>query len=179
MRLDAVGFLGGQWQATERLQLSLYASRFDDIWQQAYFGASHRQPLGGERALRVDLDAYRTRDSGQSRFGRIDTLASSLALGYEQGPQRITLAYQRVHGEQPFDYMAFGDGRSSASMVLANSVGYSDFNGPGERSWQLRYDLDLGALGLPGLSLHALHARGRAGASASSAAEHLRRTLRA
>ncbi|HFI2212734.1 TPA: OprD family outer membrane porin, partial [Pseudomonas aeruginosa] len=173
VRLDAVGFLGGQWQATERLQLSLYASRFDDIWQQAYFGASHRQPLGGERALRVDLDAYRTRDSGQSRFGRIDTLASSLALGYEQGPQRITLAYQRVHGEQPFDYMAFGDGRSSASMVLANSVGYSDFNGPGERSWQLRYDLDLGALGLPGLSLHALHARGRAGASASSAAESI------
>ena len=47
VRLDAVGFLGGQWQATERLQLSLYASRFDDIWQQAYFGASHRQPLGG------------------------------------------------------------------------------------------------------------------------------------
>lgn len=173
VRLDAVGFLGGQWQATERLQLSLYASRFDDIWQQAYFGASHRQPLSGERALRVDLDAYRTRDSGQSRFGRIDTLASSLALGYEQGPQRITLAYQRVHGEQPFDYMAFGDGRSSASMVLANSVGYSDFNGPGERSWQLRYDLDLGALGLPGLSLHALHARGRAGASASSAAESI------
>ncbi|WP_268625644.1 OprD family outer membrane porin, partial [Escherichia coli] len=95
-----------------------------------------------------DLDAYRTRDSGQSRFGRIDTLASSLALGYEQGPQRITLAYRRVHGEQPFDSMAFGDGRSSASMVLANPVGYSDFNGPGERSWQLRYDLDLGALGL-------------------------------
>ncbi len=47
VRLDAVGFLGGQWQATERLQLSLYASRFDDIWQQAYFGASHRQPLSG------------------------------------------------------------------------------------------------------------------------------------
>ncbi|QGJ30974.1 OprD family porin [Pseudomonas aeruginosa] len=40
VRLDAVGFLGGQWQATERLQLSLYASRFDDIWQQAYFGAA-------------------------------------------------------------------------------------------------------------------------------------------
>lgn len=58
-------------------------------------------------------------------------------------------------------------------MVLANSVGYSDFNGPGERSWQLRYDLDLSALGLPGLSLHALHARGRAGASASSAAESI------
>ncbi|EPJ8785329.1 OprD family porin [Pseudomonas aeruginosa] len=173
VRLDAVGFLGGQWQATERLQLSLYASRFDDIWQQVYFGARHRQPLGGERALRVDLDAYRTRDSGQSRFGRIDTLAGSLALGYEQGPQRITLAYQRVRGGQPFDYMAFGDGRSSASMVLANSVGYSDFNGPGERSWQVRHDLDLGALGLPGFSLHALHARGRAGASAGSAAESI------
>ncbi|HBN8232259.1 MULTISPECIES: OprD family porin [Pseudomonas aeruginosa group] len=173
VRLDTVNFLGGQWQAGERLQLSLYAARFDDVWRQAYLGARYRQPLGEQRALLLDFNAYRTRDSGQSRFGRIDTLASSLALGYEQGPQRLTLAYQHVRGEQPFDYMAFGDGRSSASMVLANSLGYSDFNGPGERSWQLRYDLELGALGLPGLSLHALHARGRAGASADSAAESI------
>ncbi|MGV8462428.1 OprD family outer membrane porin, partial [Pseudomonas aeruginosa] len=57
-------------------------------------------------------------------------LASSLALGYEQGPQRITLAYRRVQGEQPFDYMAFGDGRSSASMVLANSGGPQRYDGP-------------------------------------------------
>lgn len=117
VRLDAVGFLGGQWQATERLQLSLYASRFDDIWQQAYFGASHRQPLGGERALRVDLDAYRTRDSGQSRFGRIDTLARLPGPGLRTGaaahhpglpacPWRAAVrlhglrrrALQRVHG---------------------------------------------------------------------------------
>ncbi len=101
VRLDAVGFLGGQWQATERLQLSLYASRFDDIWQQAYFGASHRQPLGGERALRVDLDAYRTRDSGQSRFGRIDTLASSWPWATNRGrsaspwPTSVSMASSR------------------------------------------------------------------------------------
>ena len=101
VRLDAVGFLGGQWQATERLQLSLYASRFDDIWQQAYFGASHRQPLGGERALRVDLDAYRSRDSGQSRFGRIDTLASSWPWATNRGrsaspwPTSVSMASSR------------------------------------------------------------------------------------
>ncbi|MGT8993088.1 OprD family outer membrane porin, partial [Pseudomonas aeruginosa] len=28
------------------------------------------------------------------------------------------------------------------SIFLANSVQYSDFNGPGEKSWQARYDLN-------------------------------------
>ncbi|WNQ07996.1 OprD family outer membrane porin, partial [Pseudomonas aeruginosa] len=36
------------------------------------------------------------------------------------------------------------------SIFLANSVQYSDFNGPGEKSWQARYDLNLASYGVPG-----------------------------
>ncbi len=167
-RLPRRSVAGHGAAATVALRLALRRHLAAGLFRRQPSPAAGRGARAAGRPRRLPHPRQR-----QSRFGRIDTLASSLALGYEQGPQRITLAYQRVHGEQPFDYMAFGDGRSSASMVLANSVGYSDFNGPGERSWQLRYDLDLGALGLPGLSLHALHARGRAGASASSAAESI------
>ncbi|WNQ02431.1 OprD family outer membrane porin, partial [Pseudomonas aeruginosa] len=38
------------------------------------------------------------------------------------------------------------------SIFLANSVQYSDFNGPGEKSWQARYDLNLASYGVPGLT---------------------------
>nr|BFE97604.1 hypothetical protein GCM10020185_81400 [Pseudomonas brassicacearum subsp. brassicacearum] len=44
---------------------------------------------------------------------------------------------------------------------MANSIKYADFNGPGERSWQARYDLDLGTLGVPGLSFMARYVTGR------------------
>ncbi|WP_238576432.1 OprD family outer membrane porin, partial [Pseudomonas aeruginosa] len=65
-------------------------------------------------------------------------------------------AYQRVHGDTPFDFVG-GD-----SIYLANSIKYADFNGPGERSWQARYDLDLAPFGLPGLSFMARYVSGRA-----------------
>ena len=37
---------------------------------------------------------------------------------------------------------------------------FSDFNGPGERSWQVRYDLDMESYGVPGLNLMVRHTRG-------------------
>ena len=46
------------------------------------------------------------------------------------------------------------------AIFLTNAVQLSDFNAPHERSWQLRYDLDLAALGLPGLSMAAAYVRG-------------------
>ncbi|MNI71814.1 Porin D precursor [compost metagenome] len=36
----------------------------------------------------------------------------------------------------------------------------SDFNAPNEKSWQARYDLNMGAYGVPGLNLTALYVRG-------------------
>ncbi|MDT4836651.1 Porin D [compost metagenome] len=159
-RVDSADYLGGVWEAQEGLALGLYSSRFEDVWRQHYLGADYRLPLAKARSLRFKLDIYRSLDSGQGRFGAIDNLAASLALALELGPQRLTVAFQQVRGDQPFDYMAFGDRRSSASITLANSLGYSDFNGPGERSWQLRHDLDLGAFGLGGWRVYALHGRG-------------------
>lgn len=58
-----------------------------------------------------------------------------------------------MHGDEPFDYIGFGGNGSGAggdSIFLANSVQYSDFNGPGEKSWQARYDLNLASYGEDG-----------------------------
>ena len=59
--------------------------------------------------------------------------------------QAFTLAYQKINGDTPFDFVG-GD-----SIYLANSIKYADFNGAHERSWQARYDLDLTTFGIPGL----------------------------
>lgn len=49
--------------------------------------------------------------------------------------------------------------RQSDSVYLSNSVQYSDFNSPEERSWQLRHDLDMTTFDVPGLSFMTRYAR--------------------
>jgi len=71
------------------------------------------------------------------------------------GAHSFMLAYQRIDGDQPFDYLGDGD-----SIYLANSLYYSDFNSPNERSWQLRYDFNFVGVGLPGLTFMTRYIRG-------------------
>ncbi len=59
-----------------------------------------------------------------------------------------------MDGNTPFDYVTRG------AIFIGNAVQMSDFNAPNEKSWQARYDLNMGAYGVPGLNLTALYVRG-------------------
>lgn len=128
---------------------ALFASQLQDTWRQAYLNLNARQ---GDWHL--DGNLYQTRDTGNASAGAIDTLAYSVAAKYAFGAQAVTLAYQKIEGDTPFDFVG-GD-----SIYLANSIKYADFNGPGERSWQLRYDLDMATFNVPGLKLMARYVSG-------------------
>ncbi|RON80457.1 hypothetical protein BK635_16840 [Pseudomonas chlororaphis] len=149
-RHASINFIGADLFAGQALGGALYASELSDTWRQYY--ANLHASLG---QLFLDGNLYRTRDQGQAAAGTIDTTAYSLSGKYRIDAQAFTLAYQKIHGDTPFDFVG-GD-----SIYLANSIKYADFNGPGERSWQARYDLDLGALGIPGLSFMARYVSGR------------------
>ncbi|AZD16494.1 OprD family porin [Pseudomonas chlororaphis] len=149
-RHASIDFIGADLFAGQALGGALYASELSDTWRQYY--ANLHTSLG---QLFLDGNLYRTRDQGQAAAGAIDTTAYSLSGKYRIDAQAFTLAYQKIHGDTPFDFVG-GD-----SIYLANSIKYADFNGPGERSWQARYDLDLGALGIPGLSFMARYVSGR------------------
>ncbi|MHA6195407.1 OprD family porin [Pseudomonas wadenswilerensis] len=157
-----VDYAGARYKLGEHLNLALYASRFEDIWQQYYANANYALALSDSQALSFDFNLYRTLDSGSARAGGIDTTAAGLQAAYKVSAHTLTLAYQHVRGDQPFDYVGFGDtGRSGGSIFLPNSVQYSDFNGPGEKSWQVRYDLNASSYGVPGLSFMVRHLRGQ------------------
>jgi len=158
----AVDYVGARYKLAERLSLAAYASRFEDIWHQYYGNANYVMPLSQAQALTFDVNLYRTLDTGSAKAGTIDTTAAGLQAAYKVSSHTFTAAYQQVHGDQPFDYVGFGDtGRSGGSIFLPNSVQYSDFNGPGETSWQFRYDLNLAGYGVPGLTFMVRHLRGR------------------
>ncbi|MBD9415147.1 outer membrane porin, OprD family [Pseudomonas sp. PDM16] len=135
--------------ADSRWRGAIYIGKLDDTWVQTYANLGTHQ---GRWVL--DANLYRTRASGAQHAGAIDTLAYSLLGSLTLEAHTLSLAYQRVEGDTPFDFVG-GD-----SIYLANSIKYADFNGPGERSWQLRYQWNAAGAGLPGLSLSARYVRG-------------------
>lgn len=149
-RTGAIDFLGAQFFETSPIGGALYASQLSDTWRQ-YYANVH----WGEASMLLDGNLYRTEDHGQAVAGAIANTAYSLAGKYTFAAQAITLAYQKINGNTPFDFVG-GD-----SIYLANSIKYADFNGPGEASWQLRYDLNLAPFGLPGLKFMTRYVTGR------------------
>jgi len=149
-----ISYLGATAKSPYGLTVSAYGSRFEDMWQQYYLGATH---LAGDRAhlaLKTSLNYYRTRDQGEQHLGFIDNDAYSLAVTAAHGAHGLTAAWQQVFGDEYFDYVW-----ESTGNYMANSL-YSDYNGPNEKSWQLRYDLDFAAYGIPGLTASLWHAKG-------------------
>jgi imipenem/basic amino acid-specific outer membrane pore len=161
---NSADFVGGKYGITDNLSVSLYGSELEDIWRQYYGNVNWLLPVADDQSLGFDFNIYRTNDYGQAKAGQISNTTWSLAAAYSfLQAHTVTLAYQKVHGDTPFDYVGFGDnggGAGGDSIFLANSVQYSDFNGPGERSWQVRYDLAMDTYGVPGLSFMARYING-------------------
>jgi len=160
-RADHVDFAGGKYAPAKGVSLSLYAAQLADIWNQYYGNFNLVQPLSATQSMTFDANLYRTLDTGAATAGPIDNTAYSLAAAYSQGPHTFTLGWQRIDGDTPFDYIGMGDnGRTGGGLFLGNASMFSDFNAPGERSWQARYDLNFKTLGVPGLSLMTRYIKG-------------------
>ena len=157
---DNADYLGGSYSLSDNLSLSLYGSELEDVWRQYYANANYSIPFSDEQSLTFDFNLYRTLDEGSAKAGDIDNTAFSLSAAYTLGAHTFTLAHQRVNGDEPLDYIMMDGFNYGDSVFLANSVQYSDFNGPGEKSFQARYDLDMTAFGVPGLSFMARYITG-------------------
>ncbi|RMR12180.1 Porin D [Pseudomonas amygdali pv. ulmi] len=154
LRASNADFLGGKYAVTDSLGVAFYASRLEDIWDQYYGNVNYVLPLGNDQSLAFDVNLYRTLDEGSAEAGSINNTTYSASAAYSfLAAHTVTVAFQKVDGDTPFDYIGIGSkNRGGDSIFLANSVQYSDFNGPGEKSWQVRYDLNMTPYGVPGLS---------------------------
>ncbi|WP_273819274.1 MULTISPECIES: OprD family porin [Pseudomonas] len=160
--VSAADYVGGKYGINENLTVSLYGAKFKDTWNQYYTNANYTLPLASDQSLNFDFNLYRTTDTGSAKAGKIDNTTYSLAAAYSfLKAHTFTLAYQKVHGDTPFDYVGVGNNnRGGDSIFLANSIQYSDFNGPEERSVQARYDLKMAEYGVPGLSFMTRYVHG-------------------
>ncbi|MBF8739656.1 OprD family porin [Pseudomonas guariconensis] len=151
---DSFDLAGIVWNPSSAMNASLYTSRYADTWRQHYLGGTLSHALDEHRSLSLELNLYRTTDTGKALSGHIDNTTWNLLSRYTQGPHTFSLGWQQVDGDTPFDYVTRG------AIYLGNAVQLSDFNAPNEKSWQARYDVNMGAFGIPGLNLTALYVRG-------------------
>ncbi|WP_248916035.1 OprD family porin [Pseudomonas moorei] len=154
VKANSIDYFGGKYGINEDLSVSLYGAKLEDVWNQYYANANYTLALGGDQSLNFDGNIYNTKDTGSAKAGDISNTAYSLAAAYSfLKAHTITLGFQKVNGDTPFDYIGVGkNNRGGDSIFLANSIQYSDFNGPGEKSVQARYDLKMAEYGVPGLS---------------------------
>ena len=151
---DAFDLAGMVYTPAKNLTASLYTSRYQDTWNQHYLGAVFSQAIDDNQSVSLNLNLYRTTDEGKALSGTIDNTTWSLLGTYAHGPHNLSLGYQKVHGDTPFDYVTRG------AIFITNAVQLSDFNAPNEQSWQARYDLAMTPWGLPGLVFSAAYVRG-------------------
>lgn len=156
-RVDSpwIGYVGGDYSVNQHLSLSLYGSRLKDAWNQYYAGGAASYPLSDDVSLFGDINYYKAVDEGKMLLGEFDNTIWSAKVGVKVGAHSLAVSHQRNNGNDDFDYL-----RQSDSIFLNNSIQYSDFNSPKERSWMLRYDLDMQAFGIPGLSFMTRYAKG-------------------
>ena len=145
---------GAVYNPSSNFSASVYTSRYEDSWNQHYLGGTFTHAIDDQRSVSLDFNLYRTLDTGKALSGEIDNTTWSLVSRYNQGAHGLSVGYQQVHGNTPFDYVTRG------AIFIANAVQMSDFNAPNEKSWQARYDLSMSAYGVPGLTLTALYVRG-------------------
>ncbi len=162
-----VDYAGGAYSFNDQLSVMFYAGRFKDLMDQYYSNVNYILPLSDTQAFTFDFNIYRSVDSGQAEAGDINLTAASLSAAFSAGPHKFLLAIQQNDGDQPQDYAAIGSNRAgvaagvySGGIFLANATEISDFNAPNERSFQVRYDLDMSTLGVPGMKFTLKHLRG-------------------
>lgn len=151
---DRLSMAGVDYKPSKALTASFYASDLEDFWKQYYVGITHDLGDTSIVGLTTGLNYYKTKNSGQSKLGAIDNDTYSLSFTATHLAHSLTLAYQKVQGDEFFDYAA-----ETNAIFLANSL-LSDFNGPNEKSIQIGYVLNMAEYGVPGLKFNAYEARG-------------------
>ncbi|NWL77152.1 outer membrane porin, OprD family [Pseudomonas taiwanensis] len=154
-RSDGLNFGGATYAFTPSLTASYFYGQLEDIYQQHYLGATHTADLGGGYGLKTDLRYFDNSEDGKALYGDIDNHSYGAMTTVRKGPHAIGVGYQRMLGESVFPTL--NGYAPQPYLVNWSTVGFVK---PNESSWQLRYDLDFAAYGVPGLKLMTRYLRG-------------------
>lgn len=159
---DAFDFAGGSYAVSPQLALSYYYGQLDEIYRQHFIGLVHNQALPGGFSLRSDIRYFDSRGDGRQRAGEIDNRNFNGMFSLSHGGHKVSAAWQTLSGNSAFPYLNGG------AAYVVNLVTLNDFTRANEDSWQLRYDYDFVAQGIPGLTFMTRYVDGRNARSATT-----------
>ncbi|HYQ55177.1 MAG TPA: OprD family porin [Pseudomonas sp.] len=151
-RSDAFTLYGADYALTDKSQVRAYYGKLDGIYQHMLANYVGRLDFSTNR--HVSLDLRWSKAAEVEDFRDIDNRAFGALVGYRQKNQTLSVGYQKMSGRDAYPYV------NGTDPYLVNFVQILQFSNAGERSWQLRYDLDLAAWGVPGLSFMSRYVRG-------------------
>ncbi|CAI8855797.1 hypothetical protein EMIT0194P_260063 [Pseudomonas serbica] len=82
-----VDYAGGKYKVNDNFAVSLYGSRYEDIWNQYYGNANYIYAINKDQALTL----YRTLESGEAKAGEINNTTFSLSAGYKWSAHTFSL----------------------------------------------------------------------------------------
>jgi hypothetical protein len=145
---DRFNFYGGEYTFNDkRTLIGLWSAELKDIYQQRYLQISHSQPVG-DWTLGANLGHFWGKEDGQARAGDLDNRTASALLSAKYGGGTLYLGLQKVSGDSGWMRV-----NGTSGGAVANDSYNSSYDNAHEKSWQLRYDYNFTAVGIPGLTL--------------------------
>jgi hypothetical protein len=142
---DRFNYAGADYSFNaNRTSVGAWYAQLEDLYNQRYFSLKHSQPVG-DWVLGASLGYFDSAEDGEQLLGKLDNKAAFSLLSAKYGGHTVYLGYQAMFG-------ADGLPRVFANVSpLGNEVPTYEFASADERSWQVRYDYDFAAMGVPGL----------------------------
>lgn len=151
---DRYNYLGGEYRFNqERTMVGLWGAQLEDIYRQRYIQFTHKQPVGAW-TLGANIGLLDSEEEGQAKAGQIDNRSFYTALSAGVGGHTLMAAWQRMYGEDGTIWL------SPTTTVLPSDIQVRNFAAAEEKAWQLRYDYNFAALGVPGMSAFVRYVNG-------------------
>jgi hypothetical protein len=152
---DRFNFAGADWAFNnDKSSIGVWYAQLSNVYNQRYFNFQHLQVLG-DWALGANLVYFDGENDGSSRAGKLDNQTASALLSAKTGPHSFYVGLQRLSGASNWMRIT-----GTSGGTVANDSFNSDFENAKERSWQVRYDFNFVAVGIPGLVLMNRYIRG-------------------
>lgn len=162
--LKSLNLLGARYNITDDISAAYYYSDSDikdgadsAAIKKHYVNGNYTLPLTDTQNVNVDFNLYQTKFDAKGDSAERNT-AYSIAAAYTLDAHTFTAGYQRMSGDLGYGDLYGYDG--GGSVYLLNDLQYNDFAQKDEKSYQVRYDLNMDTLGVPGLSFMTRYARG-------------------
>jgi len=133
---------------------SLWSGGLENYYRQTFIGLVNIAPLSTVQSLTTDLRFFKSSNDGTRYLNNIDSKTIAGSMLYKSGGHGFKIAYQKNSGDTGFINL------DNTDHYLPNAVQYGVFVSKDESSWQLYYDYDFTASGIPGLYVMARYVKG-------------------